>query len=427
MRDLAVFIIIFSLLPLAFMRTSIGVLLWNWIGFMNPHRLGWGMAYHFQFAYLVGSVTLAGLLFSKDKKPIPNIPLVWVLLAFCVWMNLTTLYALVPDDAFFQWKKVMKIQLFIFVGLIVMQSKERIKQWLWVVVLSVAFFGIKGGYFTLITGGHHLVLGPRGSQIQDNNTLALALIMVLPLFWYLTQTVKRKIIKYPLYLSMALVIVSIFGSHSRGALLAFSAIAAILILKSHHKAKMLLLLAIMVPVTLVSLPQEWFDRMHTIETYQEDASAMGRINAWHFAYNLAKDRPFMGGGFETFRPGLFQRYAPNPDDYHDSHSIYFEVLGEHGFIGLGLFLTILMLSWRLAKTIQYRTRGSPEDKWAYDLSNMIQVSMVGYAVGGTFLGVAYFDLFYTLVALLILTNQVTKKQDEPVKLVKPSLRLNYQT
>ncbi len=416
MRDLLVFFIVFSLLPLAFFRTSVGVLLWNWIGFMNPHRLGWGLAYHFHFAYLIGATTLAGFLFSKEKKPLPNIGLVWALLFFVFWMNITTLFALVPDDAVGQWEKVMKIQVFIFIAMIVMQTKNKIMNLTWVITLSIAFYGIKGGFFTIINGGNFLVLGPRGSQIEDNNTLALSLIMILPLMWFLTNQLKKKWAKALMWLSGGLMIVSIFGSHSRGALLAFSAMAMMLVLKSRQKFKILFLLAMMVPFALMSLPDHWYDRMQTISTYQEDASAMGRINAWHFAFNLAKERPMVGGGFETFRPGLFERYAPNPKDYHDSHSIYFEVLGEHGFVGLGLFLMILALSWRTATRIRTFTQHTPEHKWAHDLCSMIQVSLLGYMVGGTFLGVAYFDLFYSLVALLGLTHALVMPSPARVRL-----------
>lgn len=424
MRDLAVFIIVFSLLPLAFMRTSVGVLLWNWIGFMNPHRLGWGMAAHFKFAYFIGAVTLAGFLFSKERQPIPKIGLIIVLILFVLWMNLTTLFALVPEDATHQWSKVMKIQLFIFVALSVMQSKEKLNRLIWVITLSIGFFGIKGGFFTLIHGGHFLVLGPRSSQIQDNNTLALALIMVLPLFWYLSHQLTKRWAKIAMFVSMALIIVSIFGSHSRGALLAFCAMAAFLVWKSQHRLMLIVLLAVMIPITMHTLPEEWFSRMNTIKTYEEDASAMGRINAWHFAYNLALDRPFMGGGFETFRPGLFEKYAPNPKDYHDSHSIYFEILGEQGFVGLGLFLTILFLSWRTASAIQHHARGDPNKKWAYDLSSMTQVSLLGYMTGGAFLGVAYFDLFYSLVAFIALTHQICAVQEREQAVLKPS-RIAY--
>ena len=52
------------------------------------------------------------------------------------------------------------------------------------------------------------------------------------------------------------------------------------------------------------MPQQWFERMATIKTYEQDASAMGRINAWNMAFNLAKDRP-LGGGFDAFQWDMF--------------------------------------------------------------------------------------------------------------------------
>ena len=132
---------------------------------------------------------------------------------------------------------------------------------------------------------------------------------------------------------------------------------------------------------------------------------MGRINAWKMAFNMAKDRP-LGGGLESFQDYSFALYAPNPDDVHASHSIYFEVLGEHGFVGLGLFLMLGLMTWRTASWVIGRARRDREKRWAADLAAMVQVSLVGYASAGAFLGLAYFDYYYTLIALVILCKTV---------------------
>ncbi|MCS5709122.1 putative O-glycosylation ligase, exosortase A system-associated [Candidatus Berkiella cookevillensis] len=428
MRDLLVFAIVFSLLPLALIRTPIGVLLWNWIGFMNPHRLGWGSAFYFKFGAVIAATTMIGFIFSKDRKMIPMTPLVVALLCLIVWMNVTTYYALVPEDAFHQWKKVMKIQIFIFIALSCMQEQKRIIQLLWVITLSVAYFGIKGGIFTLMNGGNLLVLGPRGSQIEDNNTLALALIMVVPLMIYLGRMTDKKWLKWLLLVSTLLCGLSILGSHSRGALLAASAMLLFLVLKSQRRFYLGLFLALIIPVLVHFMPAAWFERMHTIQTYEQDASAMGRINAWYFAYNLAKDRPFKGGGFEAFRPGLFERYAPVPEDYHDAHSIYFEILGEQGFFGLLIFLSILALAWRTCQKTQKLSKNNPDLKWAHELVAMIQVSIIAYMVGGAFLGVAYFDLYYSLIAILILTHHsVVNSQTVLKQGVIPVVKREFRT
>jgi probable O-glycosylation ligase (exosortase A-associated) len=117
-------------------------------------------------------------------------------------------------------------------------------------------------------------------------------------------------------------------------------------LKSRTKVATAFMLVMLVPVAWQFMPEAWHARMDTIQTYEEDPSAMGRINAWKMAFNLAQDRPFVGGGFDIYNPTVFGRYAPVPDDIHAAHSIYFQMLGEHGFVGLALFLFLWFLVWR---------------------------------------------------------------------------------
>src|SRR6185295_1803697 len=134
-------------------------------------------------------------------------------------------------------------------------------------------------------------------------------------------------------------------SHSRGALLAIVAMLAFFWLKTRAKAMTGLMLLVLVPVAIGLMPEKWEERMRTIQTYEEDASAMGRLNAWRMAFNLAQDRPLVGGGFEIYTQEVFARYAPDPTDVHAAHSIYFQMLGEHGFVGLSLFLLLWLLLW----------------------------------------------------------------------------------
>jgi putative inorganic carbon (hco3(-)) transporter len=149
------------------------------------------------------------------------------------------------------------------------------------------------------------------------------------------------------------------------------------------------------------MPQEWYDRMHSIQNYQQDDSAQGRINAWHTAFNVAKVR-VTGGGFAMFQAPTFRQYAPNPWNVHDVHSIYFEVMGEHGFIGFGIYLLLALFVWLRANQVIRACKSDPERKWAADLAAMIQVSLIGFGAGGAFLGLAYFDLTYHLMIVVVL-------------------------
>ena len=141
--------------------------------------------------------------------------------------------------------------------------------------------------------------------------------------------------------------------------------------------------------------------MNTINNYEEDGSAMGRINAWWMAWNLARDH-FFGGGFDATTVENFLRYAPVAHDLHAAHSIYFQILGEHGFVGLGLFLMLWLFTWVSAGRLHKLGTANPETGWLSDLGGMCQVSLVGYAVGGAFLSLAYFDLPYNIMVLVVL-------------------------
>lgn len=405
MRDVALTLVIFGTLPFIFWRPHIGVLVWTWIGFMNPHRLTWGFAYDMPFAMIVALVTLVSLLISREPKKIPWTRESIVLLVFLVWMLLTTIQAMYPWLAWPHFNQIWKIQLMVFVTMILMQSKERINQLVWVIAMSIGFYGIKGGIFTIVHGGVYHVRGPEGSFIGGDNEMGLALIMTIPLLRYLQLTTRSMWVRSFLAAAMVLCAAATVGSQSRGALVGLVAMGTFLWLKSRNKVFTAALGVAAIGLVLSVMPQQWYDRMSTIQTYEQDQSAMGRINAWKMAFNMAKDRP-LGGGLESFQDYSFALYAPNPDDVHASHSIYFEVLGEHGFIGLGLFLMLGLMTWRTAAWVIRRARRDREKRWAADLAAMVQVSLVGYASAGAFLGLAYFDYYYTLIALVILCKTI---------------------
>ncbi len=378
--------------------------MWAWVSYMNPHRLTWGVAYDFPVAAIVGGAFLISIFISKEPKKLPWSPILYVWFAFIFWMNVTTVFALNSVGAYTEWNRAMKIQLMAILTLMIMQSKERINALVWVIALSIAFFGVKGGVFAIRTGGNFTVQGPPGSFFYGNNEVGFALVMILPLMRYLQMQLKKRWQVMGMSLAMLLCGLSILSTYSRGALLAVIAMLGVMVLRSRKRGLMILLGILAIPVMLAFMPERWSERMNTIQTYQEDGSAMGRINAWKFAYNLAADRPLIGGGYGTFTPELFYRYAPIPEDHHDAHSIYFEVLGEQGFVGLVLFLTLGLMAFSSCQwTIRY-TRRREDLRWAYDLGTMLQVSLIGYAVGGLFLGLAYFDLPYHLIGLAVLTK-----------------------
>jgi len=411
-RDILLTLIVVGSLPMILRRPFVGLLVWSWLSYMNPHRLVWDFAYGQPFAQVVAIVTIIGILFSSETKKIPWSPTLTIWISLVGWTCITTFFAIDPERSQYEFELFLKIQFMTLLTLMLINSRERLIMVVWVIVASLGFYGLKGGVFTILTGGKYQVLGPEQSFIEGNNELSFALIMTLPLIQFLRLNSKSKWIRLGLLVSLGLFAFSIVGSQSRGAFLAAAAMALFMFFRSRRKFLLGLGTAIAILAIVMFMPAEWFERMETIKNYEQDGSAMGRINAWRFAVNLAMDRPLVGGGFDTFTRPLFFQYAPEPLDFHDSHSIYFEVLGEHGFVGLALFLGLFAMVWRQGSRIIKLCRDRLDLLWANDLARMGQASMVGYAVGGAFLGRAYFDLYYHVLAIILITQVIAVKQCE---------------
>ncbi len=419
MRDLLILFLLFAGSAAALKHPYIGAYTWTWLSIMNPHRLGWGAAVDFPVTMIAAIATLIGLVISRDPKRFPITAATVTLGCFVLWMCVTTVFAVHSAGSWEQLDKVIKIQLMVFVTLAVLNSRQQIEIFLWINVISLGFFGVKGGLFTITTGGNFRVWGPPGSFIEGNNEIALALIILIPLLRYLQISATKPWLKHALTAAMVLSAGAALGSHSRGALLAIAAMAFWLWLKSRNKLPFGILIVLVGILLIIFMPEHWTSRMKTIDDYQEDGSAMGRINAWWMCFNLAKDR-FLGGGFDIYTPDFFAAYAPNPADIHAAHSIYFQVLGEHGFIGLLLFLLVWFFTWRTAAWVQRQGKKHPDTQWTSDLAAMIQVSLVGYAVGGAFLSLAYFDLPYNLLIIIVLTQRWLQEW-QPVQAVPATL------
>ena len=400
MRDMVLGPIILGLAAYGLLHPWLGIMGWTWVSVMSPHAYSWHLS-SMPVAAAIAVSILLGILLTKDRRNFFLTRETTVLMLFMLWMCITLPFSFYFDQSFDMWNRVMKIDLMVLVAMVVLYSKKHIMMLAWVLAVSLGFYGVKGGLFTLATGGSHRVWGPDGSFIEGNNEIALALVMVIPLMRFLHLTTESVWLKRGLVVSMLLCAVAALGSQSRGAVLAIVAMAIMLWWRSDKKiiAAGLLVLA---GFTLVSfMPEQWWTRIETIGTYEEDSSAGGRINAWLMAWNLAKDN-FFGGGFMVSKPDLFALYAPDPLGVHAAHSIYFMVLGEHGFVGLFLFLLLWFFVWRTADRLRTQGQKLPQTKWLSHLGAMCQVSLAGYAVGGAFLSLSYYDLPYNILILVVL-------------------------
>jgi probable O-glycosylation ligase (exosortase A-associated) len=335
---------------------------------------------------------------------------VWILLALWLVFFLSTMFAIYPDDAWRQFSKVSKILLMTLVMLLLLQEDRKIRALIWVIGGSLAFFGIKGGLFAIATGGQYHVLGPPDSFIGGNTEIALALNMAIPLLVFLKRETQQPWVRRFLVLAIVLCPVAIVSTYSRGGFLGLAVVLSVLLLKSRRRVVVTLVVVGGLLIGQALIPEKWFQRMETIQTYEEDASAMGRIHAWNVAYRLASERPLLGAGFRPFTEETYHRFYPDASVVGaDAHSIFFQVLGEHGFTGLTLFVALIAATFVRLRSIMRRARRDPDLRWIGNLAQMLEASLLAYVVSGLFLGLSYFDLFYTLVAVTVMLHGLVSR------------------
>ncbi|MFZ0737419.1 MAG: putative O-glycosylation ligase, exosortase A system-associated [Candidatus Acidiferrales bacterium] len=405
MRDFVVLTIILGSVPLCFIRPYFGLLMWTWIAYFNPHRLTYGIAYNFPVATVVGVPTLAGLMLTKERNR--NILTRETILMFAlgVWFVVNfwftshqPLFAGHADDGKLILVRTLKILLMTVVAVLLINNKEKLRTICMVIVFSIGFYAVKGAAFGFRTSAESRVWGPPGTFIEDNNFLAAATNMTLPLLFFLARSEKNKKVRLLLWFVFFCSIVSVLLSYSRGGLLGLATVLFVLTMKSRHKILAAGLVTVAAVMVFSYAPGKWMARMDNFLHGNLDTSAEGRLNAWHFAIVLTQHYPITGGGFETFTPELFDRFTPDRT-FAGPHSIYFEMLGEQGYVGLLLFLALLASCHYTYWQVRHRAKRIPQLSWMVPYTYMFQISLLAFMVSGAFLAMAYFDYFWQIVAM----------------------------
>jgi probable O-glycosylation ligase (exosortase A-associated) len=400
MRDIALLGTVLIGLGATFRWPYIGVLLWSWITLMDPHQLAFGFATSFPINLMVAVVTLLSLAFSRENKSPPRDAMLAFTVLFLIWITGNGFLAVDPNLSWPLWDRTWKIILLGVVVATMATNRTRIHALILVAVMSLMYYGVKGGLFTLMTGGNFRVEGPGATTIGDNNQLALAILMMIPLANYLRLHSAHLYVRYILLAAMVLSMISVLGSYSRGAFLALAGLLVVAWLGAKKKFLYPFIAAAIVIPAWAFMPQSYVDRINTIQNAGSDSSFQGRLAAWKVALGYAEDHLPFGAGFAgATTPQIFARYAPG-EDSHAAHSIYFEVLGDNGFVGLALYLVILFLCFWNTFVIRKRTKRNPEMAWMYDLAGMLQLMLFVFCVGGAALSFAYYDMLFISAGLL---------------------------
>lgn len=421
MRDLLFLGLMIVAVYYAFKRPYLGVAAWIWIALTAPAKWAFGFSTSLRMNLSIVLVTGLAFIFSKNEGKVrfTGLGMLIILFALATLFSTINTQAFFPQDTWDYWYQFLKILLLYFFVTFVVTKRLHLNTLVWAIVLSISTYAAMESLKFLLSGGSHRIVG-RSGIIADRNDLAVAINMCLPLMFYLRAITESKLIKNGLSVLVVLNILSIIGTYSRAGFIGLSMLALAYYLKSNRKIILTIAALIILPLLYANAPDEWKERQSTVATASEqDGSFIGRLWAWKISILIANDHPLVGAGFNsTMMPNVWHHYR-NETAYFDfpvktkpippeiipkaAHSIYFQVLGDHGYLGFFLFMLILFNALILnVKNKKLAQRLN--DKKYIIFSNNITLGMVGFGVTGASVSLAYFDLLYAIIALVVATN-----------------------
>ncbi len=400
MRDFVVLVFLVGCIYAALKKPWLGVLSLAVFSYLNPHAYAWGFVRSLPVYYVLFLVVCFRTLTAKDKDRLPKDWRITVFILLWLYFAITSTQAYFPDIAWQRFWFVTKIYLPFYFTLVLINTRFKLYCLIVTIAASIGVVAFKGGLFAILHGFSARVYGPPNTQFEENNAFAVAMLICIPLLLIWQRETINPLFKKGILFVIPIIYAASLSSWSRGALLTMAILTLILILNSKHKLLAIPLVVLGAFFVKDYLPQEWFGRMNTIETYQTDASAMSRVEAWTDGWNHTLEHPFVGAGFEGWMY-VTQR---------DWHSSYVEMFSEHGFVAFGLWLSLILGTLVNLTNLPKKTSKFEGMEWVSNYCSMIRASLICYMVRTAFLGLSYWDLLYHLIFIAVLVKKFALKE-----------------
>ena len=421
------FILVFAILAIGAAFATQGpfyaLLFYLWNAYFRPEAWTYGpLLYSLNLSWVIG-IYLVAITFLSMPKARLNARTGLVFLFFlhsllCAYLSEN------PVWSWNSWEQFSKVLVISYLIVVLVTDERRYRLTLLVIALSLGLEAAKQGWA-------QLVLNPGAKNdnnipfLGDNNGVALGMMMLVPLFGALAQTASSRIERYMHRFLLVGVLVRGITTYSRGGFLAAAVLAVIGLMRSRHKIRYAVSVAMVTWLFVTVMPETYWDRISTINAPVEerDDSTTGRLHFWQVGLAMANAKPFTGVGFDGYLPA-YQNYNWNEEFYGDraAHSVWFGLLADLGYPGFILFVIIwswgVLSAWRISR----ECKGDPARAHLKAYADALLSSLIAFAVGGTFLSVQYGEMIWHLMALstaltIVVRERVAVVEPKPVQQV----------
>jgi probable O-glycosylation ligase (exosortase A-associated) len=392
------------------------LLFYLWNAYFRPEYWVWdnSLISVLHISYVAAVLVVGSTLLRRDAVP-QGVPFGSGFALVVVFTAQALLSTLASDYREYAWPYLIEfVKVVVIVGFIValVDDLAKLRALLLVIAFSMGFEGAKQGWAELVRHPGSINDNPI-PYLGDNNGVAVGMLMLAPLLVALASTTmsawERTLHRFVLFG----VLYRGITTYSRGGFLSCLALACVYWLRSHHKVRALLALCLASALALPLLPDAFWERMHTILTFEQtgEESAVGRLHFWRVAAAMANDRPLTGVGFNAYN-AAYDRYdwLRGAFGYGRSvHSTWFGVLAETGYVGFSLYVAVFLHAlWNCQRVRRLRSISDTHAELAaYAIA--IEISLVVYFVGGTFLPLQYSEMAWHFVGLSVVVVNIARR------------------
>lgn len=411
-----------AMLVLGIKRPFVWVLCYLYIDIVAPQLISWGFLTRMPTSLIAFAAAFLGWLVFDDKRDSRFTLRQGLLVALLLYCGMTTLTADYPVEALTKWSWVWKAMVFAIFLPLTLRTRLRIEAVALAMVLSASALIIDGGIKTAIGGGGYgtlIIFIENNTGLYEGSILSCVAIALIPVAIWLAKygTIfpsDWRVWSFTIALVFACALIPV-GTQARTGLICLGILAVLYLRTSKHKVLIMLGMAVVPVLAVPFLPASYLARMNTIENHQSDQSASTRLGVWKWTMGYAKEHP-LGGGFEVYLSSRVSYDTVTTQSNGSSvsvsrtriveegrafHSSYFEMLGEQGYPGLALWLTLQISGLVQMELIRrrWKKRTGPDEAWVAPLAVALQLAQVVYMFGSLFVGIAFQPFILMLIGL----------------------------
>jgi putative inorganic carbon (hco3(-)) transporter len=376
------------------------IVLYLFFEYVRPQSI-YSAIYGWPFAFWSIALAAGSLVVEKGRKLRPWTPADTMLAVFTVIVLLSSILAVTPRASFNNLSDYLNWVLIYFLITTIVNTERRF------LVFMLAFLVYctkmsQHGFRAWIASGFSpssYGVGCAPGFFQNSGECGIQMSMFFPIALFFVIALKpywgRG--KFWLFVFMpASAAISMVSSSSRGALVGLAAVLVWLTARNPKNLRALVGAALVAGVVWVLVPEAQKDRLSQMG---EDPTSLTRLRYWADAREIMKEYPVLGIGYANWYTYYRRRYNAAGQLVHN---VFYQAGAELGFIGLGAFIGLILVTFHTNRKTRRMARQLPDGgRFAGSMASGFDGALIGFMVTGYFVTVLYYPFFWINLAMTV--------------------------